>query len=315
MKPRLWVDHVHSQSEGRPFMVYWSDELGYGRIHPTPSSGELERFYTAGEYSSYLGGRDSDKDERPFSISRKLLFRLASRVDQGHDFSAKELHTLLAGTPGRVCEIGCASGAVLEELRALGHEVYGIEPAAAGREVARARGLTVDAGTAEEPPADAPFGTFDCVLMLQSLEHCLDPVRAVQNVARLLRPGGLFVCDVPNAECARFTQAGEAWFHLDPGRHISYFTARSLEQLARLGGLVPGRISYAGYVRQFAWLESEQAVWDSLNAKVPANARKNATARPSELGLWTLAARTLLGGPALRYDSVGILARKPAHAS
>ena len=222
-------------------MIYWSDELAYGRLHPTPSGEELDRYYAATtKAASYLGGRSSDESQRRFSLNRRLLFRIIARADHGRYLTAQDLHERLERKAGRVCEIGCASGVWLERLRDLGHDVFGIEPSAAGRDVSAARGLHVVAGTAEDPPTEFPYGTFDGVLMLQSLEHCVDPVRAVETVFRLLRPGGWFLCDVPNAACARFGQSREAWFpHLDAGRHISFLHRPQPRATGPAHGLVP----------------------------------------------------------------------------
>jgi SAM-dependent methyltransferase len=42
-----------------------------------------------------------------------------------------------------------------------------------------------------------PDGSFDAVLCTEVLEHLPDPVRALDEMARLLRPGGMFVITAP----------------------------------------------------------------------------------------------------------------------
>ena len=66
-----------------------------------------------------------------------------------------------------------------------------------------------------------------------------DPRPTVAEVARILRPGGLFLVAVPNfgSPEARLTQAG--WFHLDIPRHLSHHTPASLSQVLREAGLQP----------------------------------------------------------------------------
>jgi SAM-dependent methyltransferase len=44
-----------------------------------------------------------------------------------------------------------------------------------------------------------PTGTFDKAILSEVLEHVDDDVRALQSVARVLRPGGLIAITVPNA--------------------------------------------------------------------------------------------------------------------
>lgn len=140
-----------------------------------------------------------------------------------------------------------------------------------------------------------------------------DPARALRNVNRLLRPGGWFVCEVPNAECLGFQRSGPAWFHCDAGRHISYFTAKSLTVALESAGFSVTAVHYAGYTRQFTWLEAEQEVWDRLYSDPP-KVGKGMTPRPSRERLWALAALTMLAPAWRKYDSVRIHARKSRKA-
>ena len=191
----------------------------------------------------------------------------------------------------------------------------GIEPSEGGRAATRARGVTALAGTAEELPGESPecpgyrVGGFDAVVMIQSLEHCLDPMRAMQNVFRLLKPGGWFVCEVPNAGCVGFQLSRAAWYHTDAGRHLTFFTRKGLSRALEQTGFTMERVLFSGYTRQFAWLNAEQEVWDRLFADSPPEAQS--TPRPSERRQWALVSRTLLGPPERRYDSIRIHARKP----
>lgn len=110
-------------------------------------------------------------------------------------------------------------------------------------------GLAVRALDAEAPPAELA-GRFDAVLMVALVEHLVDPLRALQGVRRLLRPGGFLYLDTPNV--AKWTRrlkllAGRfpATASRDEGLvrydgspvdlhdegHLHYFTYRSLGRL------------------------------------------------------------------------------------
>ena len=318
MRPHIWLPHVWTEPSGRPFAIYWSEEAGLGRLVPTPTPDELSRWYATESYRAYMGdpppARTAPKPvEGEPSLPTRLLLRLVRALDHGRDVSAEEIHLMLARLPGRVCDLGCGSGALLGELRALGHTTVGIEPSEAGRAATRARGVRVLAGTAEELPADCPLEGFDAVVMIQSLEHCLDPLRALENVYRLLRPGGWFVCEVPNAGCAGFQLSRAAWFHTDAGRHLTFFTRKGLSAALVRTGFTVERVLFSGYVRQFAWLGAEQQVWDRLFADRPGRFGPPPP-RPSERRQWLLAGHTLLGGAERRYDSIRLHARKPLDA-
>lgn len=102
----------------------------------------------------------------------------------------------------RVLDVGCGGGLLAEELARRGFEVTGIDPAPESIETARkhasASGLSIDyeVGTGEALPF--PDGQFDHVTCCDVLEHVDDVDRVIAEVARVLRPGGLFLYDTIN---------------------------------------------------------------------------------------------------------------------
>ena len=99
-------------------------------------------------------------------------------------------------------DVGCGGGFLSEEFARVGFDVTGIDPAAESIQVAQrhasASGLTIKyrAGAGESLPwADAGF---DCVACCDVLEHVDDVERVVKEVARVLKPGGLFFYDTIN---------------------------------------------------------------------------------------------------------------------
>ena len=67
----------------------------------------------------------------------------------------------------------------------------GVEPAAAMRERAAARGIAVVDGVAERLPF--PDARFDAVLMVTAICFVDDPAQSVREMQRVLRPGGCAV--------------------------------------------------------------------------------------------------------------------------
>ncbi|MDR2882242.1 MAG: class I SAM-dependent methyltransferase [Alistipes sp.] len=49
------------------------------------------------------------------------------------------------------------------------------------------------------PPLDFPSATFDCVVSFQVIEHIRDDFAFLDEVVRVLRPGGRFIVTTPNA--------------------------------------------------------------------------------------------------------------------
>jgi 2-polyprenyl-3-methyl-5-hydroxy-6-metoxy-1,4-benzoquinol methylase len=93
-------------------------------------------------------------------------------------------------TPGSVLDIGSGDGAFLRELRTLGfHEIVGIEPSQAPVRLAKA---DVRDLIREEMFDGNRFAenSFDLVTCFQTIEHVYEPRTLLQDIYRILKPGG-----------------------------------------------------------------------------------------------------------------------------
>ncbi|WP_030896684.1 MULTISPECIES: class I SAM-dependent methyltransferase [unclassified Streptomyces] len=120
--------------------------------------------------------------------------------------------------PGmRILDVGCGPGTITADLAELvsdGH-VTGVDRAPEILEQARAtaagRGLdNVDFAVADVHALDHPAGTFDVVHAHQVLQHVGDPVRALREMKRVVKPGGLVA--VRDSDYAAMT-----WFPASEG--------------------------------------------------------------------------------------------------
>jgi SAM-dependent methyltransferase len=139
-----------------------------------------------------------------------------------------------AGMP--LLDVGCGDGLLLQNLRALGWDVEGVEPDATAAEAARARGITVFNGSIED--ARLPAQKFAAVTMSHVIEHLPDPARTLAEVRRVLRPGGQLVVMTPNASSILHRVFGRDWFPLDPPRHLLLHSPTSLNRLLDQAGFV-----------------------------------------------------------------------------
>ncbi len=143
--------------------------------------------------------------------------------------------------PGRYLDIGCGSGYDLLRMRDRGWTVAGFEPSRQAAKAGLSAGLDIRTGG---DLADARFeeSSFDLVTMFCVLPHVHDPLGVLREVARLLSPGGTLLLTVPNLWSLNFRLFGGRWYHLDPPRHLWFFSDASLREMAaRTGFRVRGK--------------------------------------------------------------------------
>lgn len=129
---------------------------------------------------------------------------------------------------GRVLDVGCGRGSLLEELARRGWEVAGTDwnPDNA-RAVSTRLNATVEGGaSAMQAFADS---SFDVVSMFHVLEHDDKPLELLSEVHRVLKPGGRLLIAVPNARSAARGLFRRYWCGYDLPRHRCAFTPHSLK--------------------------------------------------------------------------------------
>jgi len=136
---------------------------------------------------------------------------------------------------GRLLDVGCGHGLLLDEARSRGYETVGLElsRSAAGhaREVL---GLDVREAPVEDFADD---GGFDVVVLADVIEHLDDPVAAVDRCAGLLRPGGVLCVVTPDPSSVTARLAGRRWWGFVPA-HACLLPRATLRELLAARGLV-----------------------------------------------------------------------------
>lgn len=311
MRCLLSLPHIWTQKSGRAFSIFWSDGWEHGLLEPTPTDEELRAFYNTAEYDDYMQARSGNEPGQRRSIWDRLLdpiiFRVVALLGEGEKLDADFVRRRVP-PPSRVLDVGCGPGVMLAELKADGYEVAGVDPNQVALSSALERGITMFEGTGETMPEAVPINHFDLVTMNQSLEHTRDPAAALRRAAARLKSGGLMAVEVPNCASAGFRQQQGVWFHTDAGRHINFFTHKSLDAYFRLVGLNPIEFGFSGITHQFARLQAEKECWDALYADAQSG---DIPARPSRWTRLLLFFRVLWGKGEERRDMVWVLGRKP----
>jgi 2-polyprenyl-3-methyl-5-hydroxy-6-metoxy-1,4-benzoquinol methylase len=143
-----------------------------------------------------------------------------------------------AGGRGRLLDVGCSTGLLLEQARARGWQVEGVELSRALADAARRRNPGVTIHESDFLAwGDEARARYDAVVAIDVFEHVLAPGDFVGRAAALLRPGGVVLVQTPNAGSLRARLHGGRWNMLLPEYHFHLPSARALAGLLRHEGL------------------------------------------------------------------------------
>lgn len=199
--------------EGMESLIVVCPECGLGRYAPQPTPDQIRGFYPD-EYYGNTG--------RKFEGVVESLVRL---------IAARQGRFLSRGLPkdARVLDVGCGRGVLLRAFADRGFEVHGTEVSVAATQGADPRAALHVATSLGD--AALPSRYFDQIVLWHVFEHLPDPRGTIEEIHRLLKPGGRVVIALPNFSSLQAKWTGAGWFHLDPPRHLYHFPVEALRQL------------------------------------------------------------------------------------
>jgi SAM-dependent methyltransferase len=111
-----------------------------------------------------------------------------------------------------------------------GYDVYGVEVSEHSKNIipATVQGKIYGKNVEE---CHFPEGFFDTITMAQSLEHIHNLNALLQEIKRILKPGGTLYVSIPNFNFCEYRILGPYAYTLDVPRHLYFFTRQSLSKL------------------------------------------------------------------------------------
>ena len=270
---------------GQRFPLVECGACGMRFLGVQPSPRALAEFYDASYFESeFRCGRTAASSFDEQAVRRET----AGLLDA---FAA-------LGASGRLLDVGCAGGVLLKHAAERGWQAQGVEIAPDA--VARARAIGLDVFQGDLLAARFPAGHFDLVYMGDVLEHAHDCRAVVEEVARILRSGGVFYLRGPitthslarSLALGLYRALGRTLVLPEVPYHLWEFRPRPLRRLVERAGLRVVRL------RQ---------------SKIPPG---RARGRKSALKRATMAAIDMVNLPLtaifnVRGDRVVMVARKP----
>ncbi len=95
--------------------------------------------------------------------------------------------------------------------------------------------------------AGIPEGSFDAATSWDVVEHLADPLAALEQIRRVLRPGGRLFLSTPDAGSVTARVMGRRWHYLDPVQHITVFSRANLRRALERAGYSVIRMGSLGH--------------------------------------------------------------------
>lgn len=170
------------------------------------------------------------RDERYASLRKERVTHFEHDIEELEAYCPR----------GPVLDVGCGSGYFLEAAARRGWgPVRGVELNDWMVELGREAGLEISGGQLREQ--GYPDESFQLVCFWDVIEHMNDPLAELAEAYRILRPGGLLVMLVPDAESFWARLLGERWWAVIR-MHLYYFTRETSTRFLEKGGFRVERV-------------------------------------------------------------------------
>lgn len=136
--------------------------------------------------------------------------------------------------PGKVLDVGCAAGFILQGFENQGWRGFGIEPNETMANYGRNQlNLDIHTGSLET------FNTenkFDLITLIQVIGHLYNIDKSLKNIADLVNPNGMVLVESWNMESLVARILGRHWHEYSPPSVINWFSDKTLTKLFKRYG-------------------------------------------------------------------------------
>lgn len=189
-------------------------------VDPCPTDAALQIAYglPENEYNEFF--------QSAYIDSRKIL---DGQADWQRHKAQEHLAAIERQVPGkgRLLELGCGPGVFLEIARSRGWQTGGVDPGDWREGYDKDDELNIRRCSLFETGFEE--NSFDVVYMGSVLEHLPSPRRYLEQLHRLLKPGGLmYVVALPNIRSWTILLGIDRWIGNHPPLHLLFFSRRTV---------------------------------------------------------------------------------------
>jgi 2-polyprenyl-3-methyl-5-hydroxy-6-metoxy-1,4-benzoquinol methylase len=229
--PCCYSDEVHKQLTAldytvskEPFEIWNCRDCTLRFTQNIPSETSIGRYYQSENYISHT---DTNKG----TINR--LYRLARR------FTLRNKKNTIASfshlSKGKLLDVGAGTGAFASYMQESGWIVNALEPDTE----ARKKAADLHSIRLEEPSRlfELDENHYDVITLWHVLEHVHTLHQYLDQLKRILKPGGSLFIAVPNYTSYDANKYGQFWAAYDVPRHLYHFSPMAMRNLLQQHGL------------------------------------------------------------------------------
>lgn len=157
------------------------------------------------------------------------------------DYKDKMILKNLSKSDINILDIGCGEGILLQKICKLAPQsnIRGIDYMKENISICKNHGLPAEEGDIYNLSVES--GTIDVVFLIEVIEHLVDHEKALNEVIRILKPGGKLVVLFPHDSFFAFCRFMTFKFKelvYDPG-HVKQWTHKEINETLRNLGMLP----------------------------------------------------------------------------
>lgn len=235
-------DHTVSNE---PFEIWECKNCTLRFTQNIPGKEEIGKYYQSENYISHSDTSKGLINNLYHKVRKRTLVQKKNLVE-----SATLLNT------GNILDVGCGTGAFLHTMKNAYWTITGLEPDETARKKAwELHGI--QPGLAETFYT-LPLKSFDAITLWHVLEHVHDLHGYMNQLQKLLRPGGKLFIAVPNYTSYDAQHYKESWAAYDVPRHLYHFSPASMKKLFVVHGLKVKAMKPMWYDSVYVSMLSEQ---------------------------------------------------------
>lgn len=198
-------------------------------LDPQPNKELLKKHYPSLDYYAY-------------NIIKRGLFEILKEYLIKHYYSPNILSLFISAViqnvpaipsykkNGKILDVGCGSGEILNLLKKLGWETYGLDIDPRAIKLAKKRGINASLGSFRDL-SKYPDNYFDAIRLYHVIEHLDDPSLCLSLIRKKLKKEGQLIIGTPNIRSVVAFLFKSYWYNLDSPRHLFLFSPQTLGKL------------------------------------------------------------------------------------